>query len=171
MKNRKSFLKFFPLSVALILLLPSATFAFCPVCLVATGLFTGIFRWLGVDDTIVGLWLGAFALSLSIFLNNVLFRKGKNVKFQLTLIAVAIYILLAATLYFTGAFIPDNNIFGINKIIFGIIFGSLLLAISPPADRLIRKQNQGRMFVSHQKVFVAVGIVLLFSFIFYIMIR
>lgn len=33
--------------------------AVCPVCTVAVGTGVGLSRWLGVDDTITGLWLGA----------------------------------------------------------------------------------------------------------------
>ena len=63
--------------------LPIKASAFCPVCIVATGSLMGIFRWLGVDDAIVGLWLGGFILSVSMVFNNFLIKKEKKIKFQL----------------------------------------------------------------------------------------
>jgi len=33
-------------------------FAVCPVCTVAAGAGVGLSRWLGIDDIIIGLWVG-----------------------------------------------------------------------------------------------------------------
>ena len=156
---------------AVFLFLPSKVMAFCPLCMVATGAITGVLRYLGVDDTIVGFWLGAFTLSLIFMLNNFLIKRSKKIKFQLPLIFISSYFLLLSALYWSGLLNPYNKILGINKIIFGIIIGSLLILAAPRIDRFLRKQNQGKMFVSHQKTIVALGLLIIFSFIFYLIIQ
>lgn len=149
-------------------LFPLKALAFCPICVVSTGFLAGLFRWLGVDDSILGIWLGAFATSLAIILNNYLLKKQKRFVFQSFLILFGFYLLTILGLYWTGDLTFGNSIFGVNKIIFGIIAGNILLFFSPLLDKFLRKQNQGKIFVSHQKVIIAVGILLTFSLIFYL---
>ncbi len=148
--------------------IPIKTFAFCPVCVVATGTGLGILRWIGVDDSISGLWIGGFTLSTSIFLNNFLVKKGKNIKFQLPLILIVFY----GTLFYGldwkfGFFNPFNRILGIDKVVFGVIAGTALLALSPYIDKGLRKLNADKIFISHQKVFVAIFLLSLSSIILY----
>lgn len=157
--------------IAVLLFIPSKAMAFCPLCIIATGSITGILRYLGVDDAIVGLWLGAFALSSVFMLNNFLIKKGKKIKFQLPLILAISYFLLVSALYWADLLNPYNRILGINKIIFGIIIGSSLVLAGHNIDRFLRKQNQGKIFISHQKMIVAIGLLIIFSFIFYFIIQ
>jgi len=49
--------------------------AICPVCTVTVGAGIGLSRWLGIDDSITGLWLGAFLLSISLWTIDWLDRK------------------------------------------------------------------------------------------------
>ena len=156
---------------SILIFLPIKVLAFCPLCVVATGAFTGFFRWLGVDDTIIGLWLGGFILSISMVFNNFLIKKGKKTRFQFFLILLVFYGLAILFLYQFGALSPYNKIFGIDKISFGIILGSLLLLFTPYLDRFLRKQNQGKIFISHQKVLVAVVLLIIFSFILYLILK
>ena len=172
MRNIKNYFVLLTTGLSSILsFLPNRALAFCPVCVVATGTFLGIFRWLGVDDTIIGLWLGGFILSVSIVLNNFLIRKGKKIKFQLFLILFIFYGLVALSLYKLGGLSPYNKIFGIDKIFFGIILGSSLLLLAPYLDKFLRKQNQGKIFIFHQKMIIAIGLLIIFSFIFYLIIQ
>lgn len=147
---------------------PIKALAFCPVCVVATGAVTAWLRWLGIDDTIIGLWFGGFLFSVSIMLNSFMIRKGKNIRFQLFLIFLVFYGLTALFLYQFGGLSSYNKIFGIDKIFFGMILGSSLLSVSPYLDRFLRKQNEGKIFISHQKVLVAVIMLIIFSLGLYI---
>lgn len=45
-------------------LLKAKVFAFCPVCTIAVGAGVGIAEKFGVDDTIIGLWVGGLTVSL-----------------------------------------------------------------------------------------------------------
>lgn len=155
------------LPVLTLLSLPLKAFAFCPLCIVATGAFTGLFRWLGVDDTIVGLWLGGFTLSSVVLINNFLKKWNKRIPLQLFVVALFSYLMVFFLLLWSKSFNAYNTILGINKIIFGIILGSILLIISPYLDKFLRKQNQGKIYLSHQKVLIAIGLLLIFSLSFY----
>jgi len=147
----------------ILIFFPVKALAFCPLCVVATGTLTGFFRWLGVDDAIIGLWLGAFILSASVVFNNFLIRKGRRVRFRLFLILSTFYGLATLFLYKFGALNPYNKIFGIDKIFFGMIIGSLLLLLTPYLDNFLRKQNQGKIFISHQKMLIAISLLIIFS--------
>jgi len=150
---------------------PFSALAFCPLCVVATGVFTGLFRWLGVDDVIVGLWLGGFTLSTAVFFSSYLFRKtGKN-QLRALFSIVFFYVSTIFFLFISGSLIAYNNIWGVNKIIIGMILGGLIVLMAPTLDKFLRKTNQGKMFVSHQKVLAAVGSLLSASLIFYLVIR
>ncbi|MCG2689371.1 hypothetical protein L6255_02950 [Candidatus Parcubacteria bacterium] len=146
-----------------LIFLPIKALAFCPMCVVATGAFLGIFRWLGVDDTIIGLWLGGFILSASMVFNNLLIKKGKRIRFQLFLILLVFFGLTMLFLYQFGGLSPYNKIFGIDKIVFGIILGSSLLLLASYLDKFLRKQNEGKIFISHQKMIIAISLLIIFS--------
>lgn len=154
-----------------LLFFPLKALAFCPMCVIATGALTGLFRWLGVDDAIIGLWLGSFITSLAIVLNNFLVKKQIKIKFQLFWVFLGLYGLIFLGLYWGGVFISYNQILGINKIIFGIMAGNLLLLSAAYFDRFLRKRNQGKILISHQKVIIAIGLLLIFSLIFYFIIK
>jgi len=151
--------------ISVLFFLPIRILAFCPMCVIATGTFLGIFRWLGVDDTIIGLWLGGFLLSSSIVFNKFLIKKWKAGKFRLLFIVFVFYGLIVLSLYKFGGLSPYNKIFGVYKIFFGMIIGSLLLLFSPYLDKFLRKHNQGKILVSHQKMIIAVGLLIIFSLI------
>lgn len=140
----------------------------CPICVIGTGILMEFFRWLGVDDIIVGLWLGGFTLSSVLMINKYL---SKKLKLSLPLILVGFYASTIVLLWLGGLFSVRNEIFGVNKTIFGMAAGSLLLLSSLPLDKFLRKINGGRIFISHQKVFTAIGLLLFFSLIFYLTIR
>ena len=56
MKYRKAISKAV-LALGLFFAIPAK--AICPVCTVAVGAGIGLSRWLGIDDSITGLWIGA----------------------------------------------------------------------------------------------------------------
>ncbi len=152
-------------------LAPAKALAFCPLCVVATGAFTGVFRWLGVDDAIIGLWLGGFTLSISMLFNNFLIKRGKKIKFQLPLVLLLFYGFTVLSLVWLNVPSPYNKIFGFDKIFFGLLLGSLLLCLAPYLDRFLRKQNHGNKFISHQKVLAALGLLIIFSLILYFLLK
>ncbi len=153
--------------LSLLLLWPIKTFAFCPLCAIATGFAVGLFRWLGVDDIIVGLWLGAFGLSMALLFSNFLVKKGANKKISLPAAITLVFASLLISLYLGGFLRIANKIFGIEKIIFGMVIGSILLLLASPLNNLIKKINKDVVFISHQKVIAALALLIISSIIFY----
>ena len=152
------------------LIIPLKASAFCPLCVIATGFLTGYFRWLGVDDLIIGLWLGGFLVSSSILINSIVARK--NINLPKTLIPGLIYVLSFLALYFGGILsIPYGQLFGFPRIILGIIIGSIVILATPKISGLIKNLNGGRNFFSHQKMLVAIFLLLILSLIFYLLIK
>lgn len=154
--------------VGLLLIFPFSALAFCPLCVVATGALTGLFRWFGVDDLIIGLWLGGFLFSTSIMVGKYLKLKIKKPLIHPTAVAIALYGFTIALLYFDGILsVSYNQIFGLSRLIVGIIGGSLLLLLTPYLNRFLNKMNDGEHFISHQKMLLSVFLLLSFSLIAY----
>ncbi|MFB6306225.1 MAG: hypothetical protein ABEH43_04435, partial [Flavobacteriales bacterium] len=58
----------------------SAALAHCPLCTAGAGLAAGLAAWLGVSELSIGLFIGAFAVAVGIWIANILkFNfKGKS---------------------------------------------------------------------------------------------
>jgi len=166
--NRYTALSLFAGLSGLLLALPLSALAFCPVCVVATGVLTGAFRWLGVDDLIIGLWLGGFIFSTSVMAGNYLRLKIKRPSIYPVAAAVALYG-LTIILFYSGGVLsaPYNRIFGISRIIIGFIGGSLLLLLTVYLNKILKRMNNGENFVSHQKMLLGIFLLLFFSLVAY----
>lgn len=118
------------------LIMPSAL-AHCPLCTAAAGAGIGIARAYGLSDSIVGLFLGAFVASSSLWINRML-KKKINIPYQEFLIMFASFLLLTIPLYLSGVIINSEivktskdysmlglGMFGIDKLMGGIIIGTL----------------------------------------------
>lgn len=146
--------------------------AVCPICVVTVGAGVGLFRWLGVDDTISGLWVGALIVAIIMWTLVWLKKKGWDFKFSSFVITVAYYVLIIWPLYSWDIMgHPFNKVFGIDKLLFGIISGSILFLFSNWLNLSLKKKNQGKVYFPYQKVVIPVAVVLVFSLIFYIIIK
>jgi len=102
--------------------------AVCPVCTVGVIAGLGLARWLKIDDTITGLWLGG-ATVLLIMWTFVFFDK-KNIKFPgRNIITIIVYYALVfwplRSLEIIGH--EQHTIWGMDKLIFSIVLGSISL--------------------------------------------
>jgi hypothetical protein len=150
------------------LLIPVKAMAVCPVCTVAVGAGVGLSRWLGIDDTISGLWIGGVILSVSIWLVTWLDKKNINFMFRDPVSFAAMYGLTLIPLYYTGMFTdPFNMIWGMNKLLLGIVLGTVLFMGALFMDKFLRSKNEGKVFVPFQKVILPVGLLLIGSIVFY----
>lgn len=140
------------------LLVPLKTFAFCPLCVVATGIGVEIFRWLGVDDIIVGIWVGAFVFSLAILLGKFVKRKI-NRKIPSLPIILIFLIFSLFFFYFGGFFSVKNEMWGIPKVLLGMIIGGILLVITPHLHK----------FIPYRKIIITLFLLVISSFIFYLL--
>ena len=142
--------------------------AVCPVCTIAIGAGVGLSRWLGVDDSITGLWIGAIILSSAFWTNNYLIKRKWNFIGSLLLSIIFYYAIVLIPLY-TKDIIghPFNKLCGIDKLLFGIVLGSILFLFSFWLDSYIKKSNHNKVRFYYQKVVIPIIILVITSIILY----
>lgn len=158
---------FYPLAFfGLTLALPAR--AICPVCTIAIGAGVGLSRWLGVDDLISGTWAGAFIVSIIFWTADWLDRKNIKFKFQYPALAVLFYAATVIPLYFTGiAGHPFNKFCGVDKLMFGIVSGSVVFTLGVLLHHFLKKRNRGKSYFAFQKVVIPLVLLIITSAVFY----
>jgi hypothetical protein len=172
MKIKKSLFIASPL-LLLGLLSAKAALAVCPVCTVAVVGGIELSRYLGVDDSITGLWVGGLTVSL-IFWTIDWFNK-KNIRFKgrKILTTIGYYILVVLPLYFLKIIhlhIPRYETFcgcGIDKMSVGIASGSVAFLIGALVYEYLKKKNNGRAHFPFEKVVFPIAPLIILSIIFY----
>lgn len=160
--------------------------AVCPVCTVAVGAGLGLAQWLGIDDSISGVWIGGLTVSLIIWTINWL--NGKNTKSSTLrnspdsigkrkksnfgrnmLIVAGYYLLVAGPLWWKG-FIgknPLNTLCGIDKLLFGIVLGTVLFTTGVLLHNYLRKRNGNESYFKGQKIVAGIAPLVVASIILY----
>ncbi len=167
--------KLFYLSIPSLIFFAFPAKAICPVCVVAVGAGLGLSEYLGIDDTIAGVWIGGMLVSLIAWTINWFNKKNwtfgnKDLRDVLTTIiyyVMVIWPLLSKDLI--GH--PWNKLFGIDKLALGIAIGSLGFLAATLWYNNIKKKNGGHAQFPFQKVVWPVGALIILSFVFYLLIR
>lgn len=142
--------------------------AVCPICTIAVGAGLGFSRYLGIDDTITGLWVGALILSSALWTANWLKSKSWKIPHKTIFSIVLFYLMVIPPLFWTGMIGHDlNKLWGIDKVLLGTIAGSVLFALGVFLDKYLRTLNDGKVFVYFQKVICPVLLLSIFSVIFF----
>jgi len=158
----------FWLLFAILFVFPERAFAFCPVCTIAVGAGVGLARYLKVDDTISGVWIGALTVSMIMWTINWL--DSKNIKFlgRKMITTIVYYVLIVVPLFYTGIMgHPLNRIWGIDKLLVGIIFGSIFFFIFGLGYQYLKKRNDNKAYFPFQKVAMPISPLIVLSIIFY----
>ncbi|EKE11225.1 MAG: hypothetical protein ACD_15C00114G0004 [uncultured bacterium] len=155
------------------LLLPfKSALAVCPVCTMAVGAGVGFSRWLGIDDTISGVWIGGLTVSMIMWTINWLAKKNIRFEGRDVVVIAAYYLLIVAPLYWMDIMgHPFNTLWGIDKILIGTIIGSALFFLSSFWYEILKKKNGGHSYFPFQKVAMPVLALVLSSTIFYFLTR
>ncbi|HAI73938.1 MAG TPA: hypothetical protein DCS28_01470 [Candidatus Moranbacteria bacterium] len=142
--------------------------AFCPVCVVAVGAGLELSHYLGIDDTITGLWIGALLFSLSIWTLDWLKKKKYKLAGKNFLVFFTFYSLTILPLYWSKLIgQPMHSLWGIDKLVLGIFFGSIVFFLGGMLNLFLKKKNDEKVYFPFQKVVIPVGLLFLLSFIFY----
>lgn len=154
------------------LILSPKVFAVCPVCSVAVGAGIGFSRWLGVDDIITGLWVGALIVSMIMWTINWFHKRNIKFKFSILITILSYYILVVVPLYFTGIIGHLNPFFlFLDKLSIGIILGSFIFWIMSVWYLHLKEKNDGHAYFPFQKVMMPVGTLIVLSFVFYLLLK
>lgn len=116
-------------------------------------------QYLGVDDLIIGVWVGGLIISLGLwwasYLKKIYFKGQEWVIVVLTW-AITVWGLKQGK--FFGH--PYCKIFGQDKLLVGIVFGNLMFLVGYLVDLLLRRYNKkkhGKALFSYQKVVLPIA--------------
>jgi len=154
--------------ITLLKLTTSNALAFCPACTLAVGVGLGLSRYLGVDDSVSGIWVGALILSSGLWFSGWLKKKGIKLLRRRVVVTSFFYLITLVPLYTMG-FIghPFNTLWGIDKLVLGIAVGSILFLFSLATDRRLRAKNSGKVFVYYQKIIIPTTLLITGSVLFF----
>ncbi|MCX6721768.1 MAG: hypothetical protein NTY04_01055 [Candidatus Staskawiczbacteria bacterium] len=164
--------KLFSLSLFLGIFWANLASAICPLCVVAIGAGLGLSEWLGVDDVVSSIWIGAILVAMILWTIAEMRKKNWSFVFDTVIISLAYYLLTFIPLYYSGILgHPLNKIWGIDKIVFGTIIGTVVSLAGHWLNIHLKNKNNGKVFFPYQKVVVPVVILLIISIIFFILLK
>jgi hypothetical protein len=144
--------------------------AICPLCTIAVGAGIGLSRWLGISDTITGLWLGGLIVSMIAWTESWLEKKNIRFKGRIFVNIIAYYALIIIPLYYAGIIgNPINTLCscGLDKLLFGIITGSIAFWCGANWYFYLKEKNNGHAYFPFQKVAMPIAPLIILSLIFY----
>lgn len=157
------------LSLVGLLGFPSPVHAVCPVCTVAVAAGLGISRWIGIDDSVTGVWIGGLILSSGLWLADWIGKKKWKVPHPKFLSVLLMALFVIPPLYWSKMIgLSGNTLLGIDKVLLGTIVGSIIFLIGVGIDKWLRTTNSGKVYIYYQKVIVPVFLLSIISFIFYL---
>lgn len=177
-KSAKSFGLLIVLVTLVIFIIPEVM-AHCPLCTAGAAVGVGFARAYGVDDSIVGLLLGALIASSALWFNKWM-KKKINFPFQETLLVIVSFLLIVVPFYYAGLIINFEMVksmpevhgmtglgilglanFGVDKLLFGIILGTLSIwGVFSFSEHITRKRGQ-RLFDYQGLIFMLASLLIL----------
>ena len=144
----------------------------CPVCTVAVAAGIGILEAWGVNGIIIGIWLGALIVSSIAWMIDWLNRKNIHFIFKPQLIIISFYLIFIWPLYIWGIMgNPASMIFGMDKILFGVIIGSIIFILAMLGDSYLKKVNENKVLMNYQKIIIPIVFLIISSIIAYLLIK
>lgn len=146
--------------------------AVCPVCTIAVASGVGFSRYLGIDDTISGLWIGGLTISMITWTINWFDKKKINFRGRNILTVIAYIALIIVPLYFYG--LLDNSascVCGVNKLLLGIVNGSFGFWFGAELYPYLKAKNNNRAHFPFEKVILPLAPLIILSLIFNFLIK
>ncbi len=128
--------------------------AHCPLCTGATIIGVGVTRSFGLDDSLVGVFVGGMIVSSALWVNNIL--KKRNIAgsqyLRIGSITLATFVLTLLTFYYAGLFGLGNEyrIFGMERIILGTLSGTMVSLGAFWASNILKQRNEGKTLFPYQ---------------------
>ncbi len=130
--------------------------AHCPLCTAATGALVASARIAGMDDAVSGTFIGAFAISTAFWSHRIIVRRlEKQIAFQPYVLSVIFFSLTIIGFYFTDLLgtMPDAfRILGMERLVFGLVLGSIVSIVAFEVHNILRKLNKNRNYFPLQGI-------------------
>lgn len=163
------------------LAVPSAVFAHCPLCTAGAGALAVFAASIGVPTSVVGVFIGAFALALGLWISRTV--KKKYVRYQDILLTAAIFLTTVIpvmpfadeyrsfSLFISGDYGSLlNRTYLINNFLLGAVVGGILLLAAPSASRILTKLRGGKA-LPYQGLAITLILLVAGALLFYSVIR
>lgn len=144
--------------------------AVCPVCTVLVTGGVGLSRWLGVDDSVSGLWVGGLTVSVIIWTLEWMDRKKMLFKGRTIMVTAGYYALILSSFYLTNLISdPIRTICACttDKLFLGIVVGSFAFWMGASWYYFLKEKNGGKAHFPFQKVAMPLFPLIVLSFYFY----
>jgi len=155
------------LGICFLVIAPIPVGAQCPVCVVTVGGGMLIAQKLGVDDLLASIWISALNVAISFWLASVIKQKFLKNGYLLTAITLLLTLIYFKVTDQIGA--PNNQLFGIDKIIFGQVVGTITMITGNNFYQFV-KAKLGHAPFPYAKVvfplFIVLFVTILFKLIF-----
>lgn len=179
-KIKKVFLVLIFGSLLLSLLSIPTVMAHCPLCTAAAAGGVAVARFYGVDDSIVGLLLGAVIVSTALWFGKWMKKKDYGIKIPEFILVIASFLIFAVPFYYASLItnfdmvksMPEHHgmsglgvfglaQFGVDKLLFGMILGSLVIwGVFWFSDHITKKREK-RLFDYQGLIFMLVVLIIL----------
>lgn len=145
------------------LIMVKPAYAHCPLCVAGAGAGLSLSRVLGIDDSITGIWLGAFLGSMSFWTNNSINKTYiLGQKFWLYLF---VFISTIYSFYRFGLVNEHNGLLlNLPKLIFGMLVGGILFYLIDIINNFIR-QKKGKVLFNYQPMVFSLGVIVIASLV------
>ncbi|MCL2629400.1 MAG: hypothetical protein FWD33_01775 [Alphaproteobacteria bacterium] len=146
--------------------------AVCPLCTatMAGGLYLA--RQYGIDDMMTGLWVGAFILSISMWIAVKMKRRNIQNPWMYVLALVFPYAFILSIIFLTPGFHQwGNTIIGIDKLVVGVVTGSVLFWLTKLWYFRTKRNNGGHALFPFQKIVVPLVVLGLATFVYWLITR
>jgi hypothetical protein len=134
----------------------------CPIGLIGG---MALARWLGVSDLVLGLWIGALIVSVTVVTVKWLAKYGKDFKGSFWTILVLTIAITAFSVKGQLVWTGPGLILGLPPVVAGILFGSLLIYVIDVVNKALIAKNADKVFFPYQKLVAPVVGVLAVSLI------
>ena len=139
------------------LLMPRVVFAHCPLCVAGAAAGVTLTRWIGVDDSITGVWLAALLGAMSFWLSSRLKPVFRPFMY------ITVFVLTIWSFYQFKLVIRMSQVFGMDKLTFGMITGGALFYLVD----LIKIKH----YFNYQRIVISLGSMVILSLAIYILIN
>lgn len=169
MRLKGFFLLFFSLALV------KSAYAHCPLCTVGAAAAAGGAAWLGVSKIVIGVFIGAFAVSIGWWVSNLI--KKQYVPFQRPLIILfsfvtTIFPLLGMEVMRSNypllvSFFGDygsllNRTYILNLFLIGSVIGGFIVSLTPWLSRKITIIRDGKM-IPYQGILLTFALLIVSS--------